>query len=143
MKEELIKVRLKAGKKYHVREGKKGFRTAKAGEEFDIPERSFNSGKDMFEKVGGEKGKKEEPPKAPPPEPSVVVEEKKESAEPPKEEVKDEKKEEVKEEPKEESPKEGSLRLVSAGSGRWNVVNPQGKNLNDVPLSEEEARSLL
>lgn len=49
-------------------------------------------------------------------------------------------------EKKDEDPEkkvEEGLKLVSLGADKYNIVNPEGKPINDVPLSEDEAKALM
>ena len=164
-----IKVKLKEGMgKYHIRDEKgRGFRTVGPKEEFFIPERTFESVKDRVIRVvdGSAKVVIEEKKVVEEKKVDPVVEKAEVKAETAVE-VKDlPKSTPVSSAPsipsapstpstepeasKEESPEteieppKASLRMVSAGAGKWNVLNPDGSKLNDILLSEEDARSLL
>ena len=153
--EKLIKVRLKPGGKYHVR-AKGGFRTAEPGEEFEIPERSYNSNKDRFEKIGSEKTELHKETPAPlKPEPEVSQDKDPPSASA----ASTDAKEDVKENSPFTNPpiipaataatltpeaaSKVGMRMVSAGDGKWNVLNASNSKINDIPLTEEQAKSLL
>lgn len=41
------------------------------------------------------------------------------------------------------APEPSTLKLVSDGTGKYNVVDSRGRNVNDAPLSQEQAEALL